>query len=192
MANFHEFYNAVDVAKNIFLTNTVKAEVPNFVQINCDGFDDDIQSVKEEPVNVDYINFEPSSLEMHGSRNQVGARGLIDINKRDDEETGFNASIDKMPVEATTAATLDENTYDSPQTEALEEEIDQLCFKQMDIRCGLCNHPLSTASQAVNHHRSEHNANAYHKQIIKCCDRQLLPYDIRDHVQYHSNPNAFK
>lgn len=60
LVKFHEFYNAVDEAKNLFLKDTVKDEEPNFIAINCDviDFEDDIPSVKIEPMDVEVVKSE--------------------------------------------------------------------------------------------------------------------------------------
>lgn len=49
---FHEFYNAVATAKNIYLTNLVKAQVPTFFEIDCNPFarEYDIPSVEDEAI----------------------------------------------------------------------------------------------------------------------------------------------
>lgn len=71
LEKFHEFYDAVEEAKSIFLKNTTKEEVPNFIEINCDAIDfeevipsvkveqeDDSEDVKTEPMPNEETNEE--------------------------------------------------------------------------------------------------------------------------------------
>lgn len=167
LANFHEFYNAVDQAKDVYLKNTIGNNVLNFITINCDEFDEDIlQSVKDEPINDD---------------NDDNVNNVIGDNR-----TSYR--------EIHTTTVIAENASNSIQDtiEAIEVINDQVHPKQLFVKCCICNHQLRTSSETMNHYRSEHNESSYRMQITKCCGPRLFPSEIYDHIQYHLNSDAFK
>lgn len=195
LANFHEFYTAVDAAKHIYLGKFVKEEVPNFIEINCDGFAENFPPVKDEPtINsklLPVVHFNDNSEELGDSIESIA------INTRDAEhiecdEEAIRDNYDSVMYEVTEQeSTAIDDVDDMPHSPKMEV-VDEETVQTLNIRCGLCGRSVCKSSEAVNHYRSEHGEHAPHRQIIKCCDRQLLPYDIRDHTRYHLNPDSFK
>lgn len=106
----------------------------------------------------------------------------------DDVGDAVDEPVEMEEIEDALAAA---EMFEEEQQNPLEELAEDIS-KQSQFKCGICEHPLRTSAETVNHYRNAHNETAYHKQIVKCCDRQLLPYDIRDHNRYHSDPYAFK
>lgn len=70
---FHEFYNAVDAAKSIYVKSTAKEEVPNFIEINCEGIelDDGVPLLKDEPMDSEPVEPEPEPNKEPKCENQV-------------------------------------------------------------------------------------------------------------------------
>lgn len=112
LKQFHEFYNAVSEAKQIYVKNNVKEEVPHFIAINCDGidFDDDIPSVKVEPMVVDdvvKVESLPIAEKEAGSASNVhdshdnGSSDYFDsgnfINCKDDSDSDWDDD-DSIPI----------------------------------------------------------------------------------------------
>lgn len=59
----------------------------------------------------------------------------------------------------------------------------------LDMSCNECSVIFKSWKHSKFHYSEEHNiANGY----VKCCDRKLkyIP-DVKDHIEWHSNPNAF-
>lgn len=59
-----------------------------------------------------------------------------------------------------------------------------------DMQCDLCKIELSSLQHAKLHYLDEHDIS---DGYIKCCDRQFREIKhIKDHLEYHKNPNIFK
>ncbi|GAB0099163.1 hypothetical protein DMENIID0001_150090 [Sergentomyia squamirostris] len=57
------------------------------------------------------------------------------------------------------------------------------------MTCDTCQETFSTLRELQHHHRNDHNQLPY----IMCCKTKLLrPNKMREHIEYHRNPEAFK
>lgn len=55
--------------------------------------------------------------------------------------------------------------------------------------CDLCSVRLQTIDQALRHYRSVHQVPGY----LRCCGKKLNDRtQVKDHVQWHNDPNVFK
>lgn len=208
--NFHKFYETVEEAKIFFLRNLVKEEEPNFVEINCDavGFDDTNVFVKTESSDFGADNSKRTEREHDGTQghDDFGSSSFFDF-ANDDESNDSDKCMAKFDEEhdpkvdaaaALAAAQLAievvgqvENTSDVTTNSSVlaKKKFDHLISKYMDMKCEICRHPFDTLSDASYHYRSKHQRRT---AKLKCCQRRIKMPDIRDHIQYHLNPNMFK
>lgn len=204
LADFHEFYKAVDVARNAYFKKSVKEEIPNFIEINCDGFIDDVPLVKNEPVCIDVNYLKPPLPENRQSESQSGLMKSIafDSNNHDGEsiecgeefESKCDFTFEEISLEPTSVDAPIENPLNSQKetNEVFKRETDQLDSGELYVKCALCKHPLRTPSEAHSHYRTEHSENTQDRQKLTCCGRRLYPYEIYSHAKYHLNRDAFK
>lgn len=69
-------------------------------------------------------------------------------------------------------------------------EFDHLISNYMDMKCEVCNRPFGTLMEAHHHYQRKHKQKT---ALLKCCQRRLqLPHGIRDHIQFHLDPDHFK
>lgn len=213
MAKFHKFYETVAEAKIIYLNGSVKEERLNFAEINCDAveFDDDIASIKVEPaIDAGAIHLEQTEHKYVATNtsqrhNDVGplSSNLFDFANDDassdsdkcmakfDEEHHVPKVEESAAIPSAEISAKVEHTHDAsvnPST-APNRTFDHLISKYMDMHCELCRHPFRTLSEASSHYRSQHQRRT---ATLKCCQRRIQVPDIRDHIQYHLNPNLFK
>lgn len=112
LESFHEFYNAVDEAKSIYLSNFVKAEDLSFVEINCDVIesDEEFNSIGNE--HMDYVepatsdgqatktenqsNFEKIEYDLND--NSEGGVSAADVIDNESDEDGFRIKFDGKKV----------------------------------------------------------------------------------------------
>lgn len=206
LADFHEFYEAVDEAKNEFLQSAVKEELLSF-EVVVPEYDavwlehdiaspvgNDVVAAKAEPA-VDFTieigeppKLEPSNDFMDvGDLVNDGGGGSDDTHN--DESTTISmdnfgeASNDPMVVEA--AAPTANNALEDTSA-AVTKRYDHLISHFMDMHCGECRHPFETLSDVCRHYRAQHKQATVE---MKCCQLQLRLSDIRSHIQYHVKPD---
>lgn len=198
-------------AKIGYLYTAGKSEtVPNFVEINCDAVesDDEIAIVKTEPSIGDSATIEPTSSVNHTSQSpdDFGSASFFafddednNVNHSDSDEciAKFEEEHDRRIDEAAKiaaaelAADIVAKQEDGPDVpvKAGNKRFDHLISKYMDMYCEVCQHPFNTLSEASSHYRSQHQRRT---ATLKCCQRRIKMPDIRDHIKYHLNSNAFK
>lgn len=206
LAHFHDFYNAVDEARDIYLKQTVKEELPsNITESNGDGGDgdgdgdvDDNVSVKIEPMDFDVDKWEMESQKLEAEYRMLQSNDAFenienvdfDLEYVDDEceiqnsiETSDEFSTSKVIV-------LSKNTDEKPfakkcTTNNAAPEISDL----MSMNCFYCNFQFNTLSQLIKHFQSEHNDRCIK---IRCCDTNLKMDELLEHMEYHKNPDKYK
>lgn len=190
MSNFHEFYIAVDIAKNIFLGNDVKTEAPNFIEVECDPIDFEDNRVKVESDDNDKVESIPWV-------NSTGATdGSQDYEKIDerlfaecvDGNAALTANVSVKtafdPSVATKKVTTKKVTAKSNDT-----DIENLIAEYIEMSCEICQHPFKTLKKARGHLRGVHKLRSVK---VKCCQKKIDLYDINGHIQSHLNPEIFK
>lgn len=108
LANFHEFYNTVNNAKNIYLTSFWKNEQPQFIEVKCDPFrcDANIPPVRTETIARVAINAPPQHLGVFGD----GSNAYFAIANFENEKLGVECnSKGSNVVSAVTASHLHTN-----------------------------------------------------------------------------------
>lgn len=190
LADFHEFYKAVDVARNAYFNNRVKEEVPNFIEINCDGFIGDVPLVKNEPICIDVNDLKPPPPEKRQNENKYGLTTSIafDSNNHDGESIECGEEFESKCDFTFEEISLEPASVD----EAFKRETDQLETDELCVKCALCKHPLRTPSEAHSHYRTQHSENTQDRQKLTCCGRRLYPHEMSSHAKYHLNRDAFK
>lgn len=206
--DFHKFYQAVAEAKIGYLNIAGKREtVPNFVEINCDtvGSDDEIAFVKTETSigvtsNVNHTSQSPDDFGSASFFAFDNEDNNVNHSESDESSTKFEEEHDRNVDEAAKIAAAElavdivaklEDSSDVPinSNQAMNKRFDHLISKYMDMYCEICRHPFNTLSEASSHYRSQHQRRTV---TLKCCQRRINMPDIRDHIKYHLNSNAFK
>lgn len=198
--DFHKFYEAVNEAKQFYLNNSVKVERPNFVEIDCDAveFSADIAFVKHE-LSSDADNDDDNSEQSEHNRSGADtpqydssgsdvAESVVEQASKLDGADAF--AMVEQAIEI--AAKVEDSCVAKLPTKSnnkVNEKLDHLITKYMEMHCELCRHPFATLSEVSSHYRSEHQRRA---ATLKCCQRRIKMPDIRDHIQYHLNPDVFK
>lgn len=68
-------------------------------------------------------------------------------------------------------------------------KFDHLIPNHIDMLCEICKHPFETLSEASNHYIRQHKQRTIH---VKCCQTRIkIAGELRDHIQYHLNPDKF-
>lgn len=173
LANFHEFYNAVETAKNIYLASDVKTEEPNFTVVNCDLIEFGDDAVKAEP-KEELAPLGKSAVESDGPQDK-------ELN-RDSKDYDGAASVSSSTVFAKSSVTKKGITKS-------KNNIDHLVADYIDMACEICEHPFKTLKKARGHLRGIHKLRSIK---VKCCQRKVDLYDISGHIQSHLNPEIYK
>lgn len=211
MSDFHSFYEAVEEAKTIYLRSSVKDEAPKFVEIDCDSvrFDDVAASVivKVESSAVSDVDIrEPSEYDTPQDHEDSGSTNLLDFGNNSEDSDSEKCApkldekhepkLDEAVASAAAelaielAAQANDTTCPSAKLSiSINKRFDHLISRYMDMHCELCQHPFDTLTDASYHYRSKHHRRT---ATLKCCQRRIKMPDIRDHIQYHLNPNMFK
>lgn len=210
LKHFHDFYNAVNEARNGFLLEFIKNIQPNCEEINFDSVDcdDDIPSVKLEPIaNIVVAEIETSLME--GKRidademdnSFIDHFGGVDFSNDEfdagDDGSEFDSKADV--VDGATALQSSQNNdgnrenntaISSKKFRRSSGKFDYLISSYVNMLCDICEHPFATLTEATSHYRRNHNRKYIN---VKCCQRRIfIPGEIRDHIQYHLNPVKFK
>lgn len=68
-------------------------------------------------------------------------------------------------------------------------KFDHLISNHIDMLCEICQHPFETLSEASNHYIGQHKQRTI---LVKCCQKRItILTELRDHIQYHLNPDKF-
>lgn len=137
----------------------------------------------------------PGVLDLGESFNRENAADAVDDDD-DDEGTKYDPRTDREDVAAKrkrahAISKKRENICVSTlKSKSDPNDVDHLISNYMDMSCEICQHPFDTLSDASLHYRQTHSKS---KVKVKCCRRQMgLPNEIRDHIQYHLDPDKFK
>lgn len=198
---FHDFYNTVNAAQNHFWLELVKNEEPIFLEINCDsvGYGVDIPSVKVEPL-LDTVDSEVQSSKDRAIGNNRAFPDSDDATFCDNvDDTSIGNVPIKIEKDASTKIVVGhKSVLEAVQTsdaitkkfEKSSEEFDHLISNYMDMFCEICDHPFGTLPEASSHYLGKHKQTF---ALLKCCQRRLkMPGEIRDHIQYHLDPDKFR
>lgn len=203
-------------AKDEFLLKFVKTDEPNFTEIHCDfsDYDDDMPAMKLEPeivvtevktqpleedeknfdllVEMTQENMEPASP---GINDDYGDKDFSDdeisSDSSDDDSGSEYDPVTDGPVQkpAKNKKNNSETVNENPETNA-DAEFDHLISNFMDMFCEICKDPFETLLDVAKHYRKKHKKRAI---FFKCCKRKLkLPGEVREHIQFHLNPDIFK
>lgn len=189
LENFHEFYNAVDKAKDIYLRNSMKVEFPNFVEVNCDEGDegdDEVRSVKVEPiVDVVVIKLEPPPSEENTIENDTKEH-VMECNNDHFDQTDISTGLELVTVpSAQPKAEVKTILPRSKRRKTTSRKFDHLIANYIDMKCELCEYPFGTLMDARGHLRSVHKLRSIK---MKCCQKKVDLYDVNGHIQYHLDP----
>lgn len=196
---FHDFYNAVNAAKSNFWLEVVKNEEPNFLEINCDsvGYDVDIPSVKLEPLPDTVVADVQPSKDNRAFSDSDGDTLRDNVDDTNDNSIGNvpiklekNASAKIVESHKSVQKAVKTSDTNTKRFEKSSEEFDHLISNYMDMFCEICDHPFGTLPEASSHYLSKHKQTF---ALLKCCQRRLkMPGEIRDHIQYHLDPDKFR
>lgn len=208
---FHDFYNAVNSAKSIFLENAAKEEVPNFMQVNLDAIEcvEDVPFVKFEPIGIedtvltenqapqDHTNFgndaeimienTPCNDEVDNEKNEESICEIFDIK--------CDSHVTKATAKPPDLATLIFEKADQTCTASINmrrmanKELMKLMPEYFNLNCEICKYKCISLTEMSKHYREKHNQS---KATVKCCRRKLNFNLIRDHILFHLNPDVFK
>lgn len=172
MADFHEFYDAVDEARSLYSKSrhSLKNKVSKFGESNCDAYGcaDVIASVKDEPIDIGDVEMLPA--ERNWSAKSVENRTF---------EQRHSQIVIKQEVD-----------YDALETpNANEKQLDLFIWDYVNPWCEVCNYRCNTLTEFKNHYRRTHNKRSTR---MRCCNRMVLLFNILDHVDCHMNPDKYK
>lgn len=185
------------MAKNAYLEGAVKEEVPNFIEIFCVGHVEDEASEEDESMGIEVTNLEATSPN-HQSQNQSKFADLIKTEVSNDNDRDNESAEPNERTECKTNSISEDesaenaNDSDKETDETPAEDSNQLDSSHLRVKCVICDQLLGTAEEVTQHYRIKHNESAHHKQVTTCCDRKLIPSDIRGHYRYHLNPDVFR
>lgn len=181
----------------------VKEEEPNFIEIFCVGhvedetLVEDEASVEDESMGIDATNLEETSPN-HQSQSQSKFADLIETAVSDDSDRdNESAELNERTKSKSNSISEDKsaenvNGSDKETNETPADDSNQLDFSHLRVKCVLCNQLVCTPEEVAQHYRIKHNESAHHKQVTTCCDRKLIPSDIRGHYRYHLDPDVFR
>lgn len=79
---------------------------------------------------------------------------------------------------------------DADWTDNTTTEFDHLIAKHMNMFCEMCEYSFESLTDASRHYRNKHKTRSVK---LNCCPRRvIIPGEIREHIQYHLNPDKFK
>lgn len=202
LADFHDFYNAVDEARDIYLKRAVKEEVPsNITESNGDAGDCDIGdnvSVKSEPMDFDVDEWEMESQKLEEKYHTLQSNDAFENIENDyfdleyvDDECETQNSVETRDEFSTSKVVVRPiNTDEKPSTNEITTnnaapEISEV----MNMSCFYCNFQFKTLSQLIKHFQSTHNDRCIK---IRCCDTNLKMNELLEHMEYHKNPDKYK
>lgn len=197
LADFHEFYNAVEETKAAYLITITKDDTPKFVEINCDSFEceDDSSVPKEKPDEI-VIKVEMESIIKDSSDDD---KSLVQQDDIDDDGENVANLEDKSSLDAVARRPADEATPKTESTispskgyegtEGEQKHLESLVPNFMDMVCDTCQYPFESLAAANAHYRHEHRQRGI---VVKCCQKRVDLYDVFEHIQYHLNPDIFK
>lgn len=114
----------------------------------------------------------------------------------DDDASEYDLNPQKLDKAAarelslSKSADLTEITSCKMKGSTRTDKFDHLICNYMDMECEKCQHPFGTLLDASSHYQNKHQQRSV---FLKCCQRRVnLPGEIRDHILYHLNPDAFK
>lgn len=204
-SDFHEFYNVVDEAKCIYLSNSVEEQVPDFVQVECNSFvyDDDIHTVKIEPMTFDDDINRVEPPHHANSANEI--RNSIAVKIANVNGIQYEITNDKLKSDANLTTKLADPIVSDVLSTAAAAELASKIYEKtcksakmdflrlvpnyFDMNCEKCNYKFTALHKVYSHYRDQHKQTEIH---VKCCQRPIYALDIRDHILHHLNPDLFK
>lgn len=176
MSDFHHFYNRVDIAKTRFLVNTTKNGYPTVVEVNYNAVEceNDQPSVKNEPMDLEYVNVKPQKQPekpIETLKRKVSVSSVPNITGK----SQLMISRRARPIKTHT-----------PSISSSAQFVPAMRI----MSCFYCGHRFRSLDELVEHHASEHSE--YDPIRVKCCDKKLEMHQIMDHIEYHRNPDNFK
>lgn len=198
LADFHDFYRTVEEARAIYLQSSVKEEAPNSIEIlYVESIDVVATKLEFSPAQDDSIDFhdvgnirndvEHDSNDTHNVASST--KSLTDFSEQYDP----NQTIVEASAAVTTESANELGTKTTDTSIAVElsarRNVDHLAATFMDMRCEECGHPFVSLTEAISHYKNHHKTRTAR---MKCCQRRLQLYSIRDHMKYHLNPDTFK
>lgn len=182
VADFHDFYNAVDEAKKNYVEIDAKKEIPivddvvNYsVQVQCE--DDD--SLKSEPMDFDFVQVEMPSL------------GQVNIPTNATKQRIESSAIEVRAKEKVPILAYGQPMAGQPMTgQPMTGSGAQLISEFMNMTCFYCGIQINTVYEITEHHQDEHS-DEYHLRV-KCCDTKLELTELLEHMEYHRQPDKYK
>lgn len=196
LQDFNKFYNAVDEAKNIYLNRTAKEEVPesNGINVDADECDDDIASVKSEPLDFDaevWKEQSPQEVSLSTQKSfyeyeyENGKEYYYISEEVTDDRKIQNSIIKENEMSTTRVVVLPKVITDTPATINGTPQIS----KRMSMTCERCDLPIKTLSELIKHYQDEHKEERIQ---MKCCETKLKINELLDHMKYHENPDQYR
>lgn len=197
--NFHEFFQTVEKAEIIFLQTKLKygkirEKIQNKYQtINL------INSTKRENTNssISKSNIEPDESSNDSDNYLLTQMCSDDGNGSDSGEQEENCEqFGKRKISMSSESDFQNDSYGEKNTGAEpiprdKDKEDKLINNYFNLTCKICSDKFDLVMELHKHCRTVHKVPL---QLLTCkCGRNYKrPYEMRDHVYYHLNPNAFQ
>lgn len=176
VADFHDFYNAVDEAKKNFVEIVAKKEIPNVDDDNAVNYSvqcEDDDSLKSEPMDFDFVQVEMPTIEQVNIPTNVIAQRI--------ESSAIEVKVkEKVPILAYARKPITPGNSSGAQ----------LISEFMNMTCFYCGIQINTVYEITEHHQNEHSEE-YHLRV-KCCDIKLELTELVEHMEYHRQSDKYK
>lgn len=200
----------MDEAKNLYLERSVKKEMQDDIEMSPDAgdapnADDDVVSVKSEPMEFDFegfekeIEFEEAALEDQSPQKYYEYEYLETNEVNDENETQYSMNGGKdlsAPAVAVTPKDIDGKLLDTSLEHKKQWQLVTMISKgapqipkRMNMICGKCNLPVKTLSELIKHYQIAHKNERI--QMI-CCNTKVRIQDLLDHMEYHKTPEKYR
>lgn len=193
-------------AKAIYLQNSAIENGPNFIAINCDAneYDVEVPFVTQEPIDTEHdILMENVTPQDHGSieNGPDDANGSIaddDCTEKDQKESVREKVHENCDNATEKTAELASRVYEKADKTSsasmklrkmAKKEFLELIPKYFDLNCEICKCRCKSLSNVFIHYRDKHKQT---RATVQCCQRKMPIKDIRDHILFHLNPDVFK
>lgn len=175
LADFHDFYNAVDEAKSVFLRTVQKEEIPDDadIDVNTDSLESENSSsllrdentllpTPDDLMDFDYVDVKPEPPRKPNETPYVSAASRVVVSHRYTVDESTSSKMDKA----------------------------QLISDSLNMTCFCCGRQIRTLLDLTDHYQVEHSEERCLR--VKCCDTILRLTDLLDHMEYHLHPDKFK